>query len=180
MKWRAFTLLELLVVISIIALLTAILIPSLRATRRHAEVALCKSNVRQLSLGLTIYENDNETFPYALDTTPANPPPGGYPGNLMYDRLGWWWFHYVIDFSKRDSESVIYCPSRQIKDNRIKYNMLCGNYGVNQSICKSSHGSESQAEFIGKPLCSSDIMHPSQTFLVADSGYSCLYSRPLD
>jgi len=174
MKRRAFTLLELLVVISIIALLTAILIPSLRVTRRHAEAALCKSNVRQLTLGLNIYDTDNQTFPYALDTTLPYPPPGGYPGNLMYDMPGWWWFHYVIDYSKKDSESVIYCPSRQIRDNMLKYSVLCGNYGVNQSICKSSEGRESQAEFIGKPLCSNDILHPSQTFIVVDSGYSMI------
>jgi prepilin-type N-terminal cleavage/methylation domain-containing protein/prepilin-type processing-associated H-X9-DG protein len=174
MKSRAFTLLELLVVISIITLLTAILIPSLRVTRRYGEAALCKSNVRQLAFNLTIYETDNETFPYALDTTLTYPPPSGYPGNLMFDRLGWWWFHYIIDYSKRDSESIICCPSRHIRDDRLKYNVLCGNYGVNQSICKSSHGRESQAEFVGKPLCSGDILHPSQTFLVADSGYSMI------
>ncbi len=165
---------ELLVVISIIALLIAILIPSLRVTKRHAEAALCKSNVRQLSLGLTIYDTDNQTFPYALDTTLPYPPPGGYPGNLMFDRPGWWWFHYIIDYSKSDSESVICCPSRQIRDKILQYNVLCGNYGVNQSICKSSHGGESQAEFVGKPLCCNDILHPSQTFLVVDSGYSMI------
>jgi len=174
MKWRAFTLIELLVVIGIIALLTAILIPSLQYSRQNAKAVLCSSNIKQIVLGFALYETENETFPYALDTTPTYPPPGGYPGNFMYDRPGWWWFHYIIDYSKQDSESVIWCPSRQIKDSRLKYNVLCGNYGVNQSICKSSHGRESQAEFIGKPLHSSDILHPSQTLLIVDSGYSMI------
>jgi len=135
MKRRAFTLVELLVVIGIIALLTAILIPALRRTRLQAKAVLCSSNINQLTLGLIRYEIENETFPYALDTTSTEPPPGGYPGNLMYDRAGWWWFNYIVDYSKEDSESVILCPSRQILDSRLKYNVLCGNYGVNQSVC---------------------------------------------
>jgi len=174
MKRRAFTLIELLVVIGIIALLTAILIPSLQASRRHAKAALCKSNVKQLTLGLTIYETENGTFPYSLDTTPATPPPDGYPGNINYDRLGWWWFNHIIDYSKQDSESITWCPSRQIRDSRLKYNVLCGNYGVNQSICKSSYGREDQAEFTGKPLSNSEMSNPSLTVLLVDSGYSMI------
>ena len=174
MKRGAFTLIELLVVTGIIALLTAILIPSLKRTRLQAKAVLCSSNINQLTLGLIRYEIENETFPHALDTISTELPPGGYPGNFMYDRAGWWWFNYISDYSKGDSESVIFCPSRQIVDSRLKYNVLCGNYGVNQSVCKSLHGREEQTEFTGKPLSSSDISHPGRTFLVADCGYGMI------
>ncbi len=179
MKREGFTLIELLVVIAVIALMTAILLPSLRISKLQAEAVLCKSNVRQLVLSLTMYEDDNCTFPHALDDTLLKPPPGGFPGDLQYDRLGWWWFNRIIDYSGKnsDKDSVIRCPSKEINDIRLKKNVLCGNYGVNLSICKSTRGRKSQAEFIGAPLSGSDIPHPSQTLLIIDSGYSMISWR---
>ena len=53
-------------------------------------------------------------------------------------------------------------------------NVLCGNYGVNLSICKITSGSKSQSEFLGIPLSSINISHPSRTLLMLDSGYSMI------
>jgi prepilin-type processing-associated H-X9-DG protein/prepilin-type N-terminal cleavage/methylation domain-containing protein len=58
-KISAFTLVELLVVISIIALLLSILMPSLRKAREAAKVVVCKSNIHQISLGMLMYVEDN-------------------------------------------------------------------------------------------------------------------------
>ncbi len=175
MKRSCFTLVELLVVIATIALLTAILLPSLQNSRRQARAALCGSNVKQLVFGLVMYETENETFPYAFDKPPLDPPRGGYAGNPLFDRQGWWWFNHITDYSRRDSDKVSYirCPSRQINNSRLKNNVLCGNYGVNQSICKSFDDIKSRREeFVGTPLSSGDILHPGQTLLIVDSGYS--------
>lgn len=59
----AFTLIELLVVISIIALLIAILLPALAKAREAAKRTLCASNMRQMVLSFTYYDNDLGTFP---------------------------------------------------------------------------------------------------------------------
>lgn len=56
---RAFTLIELLVVIAIIALLLAILMPSLRRARDQARAVTCRSNLKQIGLAFTLYTEDN-------------------------------------------------------------------------------------------------------------------------
>ena len=58
MRKKAFTLVELLVVISIIALLLAVLMPSLQKAREQARRALCASNLRQLILSVNLYGLD--------------------------------------------------------------------------------------------------------------------------
>ena len=175
MKRSCFTLIELIMVIATIALLMAILAPALRNSGQQAKTILCRSNIRQLVLGLMMYENENETLPYGFHNT-FTPPPGGYPGYAQYDRKGWWWFNYIEGFYKKSDrkKNTVQCPSKRLNAPKLKDNMLCGNYGVNQSICKSSSGVGSHAEFIGTPLRSSDISHPSQALLIVDSGYSMI------
>jgi prepilin-type N-terminal cleavage/methylation domain-containing protein/prepilin-type processing-associated H-X9-DG protein len=61
---RGFTLIELLVVIAIIAILAAILFPVFARARAKAQGTTCLSNVKQLTLSLTMYLGDyDQTFP---------------------------------------------------------------------------------------------------------------------
>jgi len=59
-KNRAFTLIELLVVIAIIALLLAILLPSLSRVRKQAQFVRCKSNLKSYGIMAFLYINDND------------------------------------------------------------------------------------------------------------------------
>ena len=63
---RAFTLVELLVVIGVIAVLISLLLPALNLVRRHAKDVNCASNLRQLTAGCVMYQNAYKKLPAAL------------------------------------------------------------------------------------------------------------------
>lgn len=71
---RAFTLVELLVVVTILTLLVGILLPSLKTARVQAKRTVCATNLHQVGIGLASYLNENnDRLPYASmlpSTTP--------------------------------------------------------------------------------------------------------------
>lgn len=65
MRWRAFSLVELLVVVAIVALLMALLLPVYTLARRAGQRTVCISNLRQIGLAVRTYRDDyNELPPY--------------------------------------------------------------------------------------------------------------------
>ncbi len=63
LKHNAFTMIEMLIVISIIALLAALLLPAISNARQKAEQVSCAGNLRQLGAAFKLYELDHNSFP---------------------------------------------------------------------------------------------------------------------
>ena len=64
-KVRAFTLIEMLVVVAILAILVAMLLPALQQARVQAKMVVCLSNLKQTGIGVTTYAGDfSRYYPY--------------------------------------------------------------------------------------------------------------------
>ena len=63
----AFTLVEMLVVIAIIAILAGLLLPALAKAKEHGKRAKCMSNLHQIHTAVMMYVDENEDVMYNVD-----------------------------------------------------------------------------------------------------------------
>jgi len=83
---RAFTFLELLVVLSVVALMVSLVATALAASRPNSQGALCLNNMKQLMAAFTMYTHDNsDLFPPNPDSFFTTPGCTWAPGNVS----GW-------------------------------------------------------------------------------------------
>jgi prepilin-type N-terminal cleavage/methylation domain-containing protein/prepilin-type processing-associated H-X9-DG protein len=99
-KQKAFTLIELLVVIAVIALLLAILMPSLQKARRMTQATVCRSNVKQWGLIFRLYADDNATrLPQSI------------AGGNLTDQEAYW---IIATLPYYQSKKIRICPSTKV------------------------------------------------------------------
>jgi type II secretion system protein G len=61
---KAFTLIELLIVVAIIAILAAIAVPNFLEAQTRSKVSRTKADMRSVSVALEAYATDNNRYPY--------------------------------------------------------------------------------------------------------------------
>jgi len=173
MRKVGFTLVEIIVVISIVALILTIMFPVLSSTRNSAKTILCQNNIRQIGTIFSLYHADNDCLPYATNISPVS---AQTTNDASVDLPGPRWFYYLGLMPDRyaQQKSILQCPSKKYSEPKFKHNIQWGNYGVNWSVCKSPRFSLATRyrEFEGKQTKLTSLRNPSKTLLLVDSGYS--------
>jgi prepilin-type N-terminal cleavage/methylation domain-containing protein/prepilin-type processing-associated H-X9-DG protein len=176
---KAFTLVELLVVIGIIALLISILLPALNAARENAKTVQCAANMKQISTAMLMYISENNGYVpagghFKQMTSTGQPEFGTTPGNnsklALAERLvlanvietpfraptagmdGW-----RANFPKTGPVGVFLCPSNEPVTGNTSTESGIWSYGMTIESSPQTQGSLSTTT---TPVCD-----PGQEFL---------------
>ncbi len=140
---KGFTLIELLVVIAIIAIIAAILFPVFQQVRENARRTSCLSNVKQLGLAVTMYNQD-------FDET-----------QMCYvDGASFYWPQELSPYVK--TRAVWLCPDFP---QGLGVSLNSSTYGVNSHVVNSING-------VPAPVTLSSYTRPSEVMMMADSEWA--------
>lgn len=179
----AFTLVELLVVISIIGLLMAILIPALAAAKSETRSLVCKHNIRQLLIASISYADENNGFYVAAASD-------------MWDQFGgkhrWHGVRNSPDepFEPNKGPMVSYLADGKVKECPAKVKYIkgqiwnesfekgCGGYGYNMAYLGSRlwrPNSDNSPDGWKRPYAETthilEVKKPGETLMFADTAY---------
>lgn len=190
----AFTLIELLTVIAILALLIAILLPTLSKARQQAKASACLATIKGIGTGVTIYLNENRDnfFPVRLyKTRPTDEEDYFNEFNRLQPR--WQWFiqtdsgpvidpkpferlrrpwgdldlYAVGQLGTKMTIDVFTCPS--LSDPEFSDDVRNGAYGYNYQYLGNTRTDTSDDRWDNYSVGLHRIKSPARTIIIADS-----------
>jgi prepilin-type N-terminal cleavage/methylation domain-containing protein/prepilin-type processing-associated H-X9-DG protein len=170
---HAFTLIELIVVIAIIGVLTAMLLPVLAKGKLSAQRAACESNLRQLGIAAELYWDDGHGKCFSYILAPTNSGQilwfgwlgAGAEGQRPFDLSRGALYPYL------NGSDVRLCPAfgREVPRIKLKAADVVFSYGYNTFLSPP----------VGRPPVNiSRVKQPSQTALFADAAQINDFQKP--
>ncbi|MFO1512410.1 MAG: type II secretion system protein [Verrucomicrobiota bacterium] len=153
-KQRAFSLVELLVVIGVIGILAALLSPSLGRAKEKAKRTACINHLRQVNFAIRLYGDDH------ADSLPVLPQPNPYPNGVgaYYKQLVKSYVGLVGPASPE--EKVFICPTDRTMHTQVKHAFTSYTFNGYEI------GADDIARITGQRL--SAIRNPAKAVLVGE------------
>lgn len=170
----AFTLVELLVVITIIGILIALLLPAVQAAREAARRAQCCNNMKQLGLAVHLYHEAHSVIPPAYDyrTSPA--------------AEGWGWSAWILPFVEQDNiaSQIVYkysynldrLPNRNLIKSILPFYQCPSAAPLKAAVCcraLATYGTDHAGETHYAAIATHTI--PAAGYAFAENGSGCMY-----
>jgi prepilin-type N-terminal cleavage/methylation domain-containing protein/prepilin-type processing-associated H-X9-DG protein len=169
---KTFTLIELLVVIAIISILASMLLAALSQAKEKAQAAVCKNNLRQLGIALTMYSGDTAVYPLFGEAVWMKV--SGLDGST-------YWYDSLFNYTRSTWTNQLYkCPGYRgvtVMNSPDSFGLIMGSYGYNDY--GSAHPGPAGQGALGlgpmvwqillDPIKESQVVAPSEMFAIGDA-----------
>jgi prepilin-type processing-associated H-X9-DG protein/prepilin-type N-terminal cleavage/methylation domain-containing protein len=177
----AFTLIELLAVITIIGILVALLLPAISQSKARAQRIQCANNLHQLGLGLQNFLTENHSYPSAFALTKSD-----IPGRWWADQLERGGFDTTTPATNFFEKGVWHCPSAHWPNigpgDFLSYGYNA--FGVlkvgDRPNALGLHGHYNPSSGTLIPIAESEVANPSDMMAIGDDLFGFIYFMRVD